>query len=134
MKKTICFLLIFLLSSCVIHEKKTVIDKEPVKYAERSNNYITFADLAEATAESIKASNTIDTIGIDLHGLYIDKIDSSSIKLSNDYYKVKEGDNLYSIAEEELGDYSLWIQIFKLNKDKIKNPNLIYPNQVLRLR
>ena len=50
-----------------------------------------------------------------------------------DTYTVKAGDSLWRIAERELGDGSLWAKIFEANKDSIKDPNLIYVGQVLRL-
>ncbi|NLF00556.1 MAG: LysM peptidoglycan-binding domain-containing protein [Anaerolineales bacterium] len=48
-------------------------------------------------------------------------------------YVVKSGDSLSKIAKEQLGDAKRWPEIFELNKDKIKNPNLIYPGQELTL-
>ena len=44
-------------------------------------------------------------------------------------YVVKSGDSLSKIAAELLGDGSRWPEIFEANKDKIKDPNLIYPGQ-----
>ena len=46
---------------------------------------------------------------------------------------VKEGDSLSKIAKRELGDANKWHAIYDLNKDKIKNPDLIHPGQVLTL-
>lgn len=46
---------------------------------------------------------------------------------------VKEGDSLSKIAKRELGDANKWHAIFEANKDKIKNPDLIYPGQVLTI-
>lgn len=51
----------------------------------------------------------------------------------NATYTVKSGDCLWNIAKKQLGDGSRWGEIYELNKDKIKNPNLIYPNQTLTL-
>ena len=48
-------------------------------------------------------------------------------------YTVKAGDCLWNIAKKHLGDGSRYIEIYNLNKDKIKNPNLIYPGQVLTM-
>ena len=48
-------------------------------------------------------------------------------------YTVKSGDCLWNIAKKYLGDGSRYNEIYKLNKDKIKNPNLIYAGQVLTL-
>jgi len=48
-------------------------------------------------------------------------------------YKVVEGDWLSKIASMRnvYADGKKWPMIYEANKDKIKNPNLIYPNWVL---
>ncbi|MDU5011393.1 LysM domain-containing protein [Clostridium sporogenes] len=48
-------------------------------------------------------------------------------------HTVSKNDTLWHIAKKYLGDGNKWPQIYNLNKDKIKNPNLIYTGQVLRL-
>lgn len=48
-------------------------------------------------------------------------------------YTVKSGDCLWNIAKKYLGDGSRYNEIYNLNKDKIKNSNLIYAGQVLTL-
>ena len=47
-------------------------------------------------------------------------------------YVVKAGDTLWAICKKYLGDGRKYPEIAKLNN--IKNPNLIYPNQVIRLK
>jgi nucleoid-associated protein YgaU len=46
-------------------------------------------------------------------------------------YTVVSGDSLSKIAKQEYGDANKWKRIFEANKDKIKNPDLIHPGQVL---
>ena len=48
-------------------------------------------------------------------------------------YTVKTGDYLIKIARETLGDSGRYMEIYELNRDIIKNPNLIYPGQVLKI-
>lgn len=48
-------------------------------------------------------------------------------------YKVKPGDCLWNIAKKYYGNGSKYTLIYNANKDKIKNPNLIYPDQVLTI-
>ena len=50
---------------------------------------------------------------------------------SHKVYAVKKGDNLSSIAKSKYGKESQWTKIYDANKDKVKNPNLIYPGQKL---
>lgn len=48
-------------------------------------------------------------------------------------YTVVSGDSLSKIAKREYGDAGKWRAIFEANKDKISNPDLIQPGQVLTL-
>lgn len=48
-------------------------------------------------------------------------------------YTVAKGDSLWAIAKKQLGNGARYKEIYNLNKDKIKNPNLIYAGQVLTL-
>ena len=48
-------------------------------------------------------------------------------------YTVVKGDCLWNIAKKLLGEGGRWQEIYNLNRDKISNPNLIYPGQVLAL-
>lgn len=43
---------------------------------------------------------------------------------------VQPGFTLWRIARENLGDGVLYVQVFEANKDKIRDPDLIYPGQV----
>jgi nucleoid-associated protein YgaU len=48
-------------------------------------------------------------------------------------YTVQSGDSLSRIAKHVYGDANKWHAIFDANRDKIKNPDLIQPGQVLTL-
>ena len=48
-------------------------------------------------------------------------------------YTVVAGDSLSKIAKREYGDANKWHAIFEANRDKIKNPDLIHPGEVLTL-
>jgi nucleoid-associated protein YgaU len=48
-------------------------------------------------------------------------------------YTVKAGDSLSKIAQRELGDASKWHAIYDANRDKISDPDLIHPGQVLTM-
>ena len=48
-------------------------------------------------------------------------------------YVTKTGDNLSKIAKELYGDKEKWRDIYELNKDQIKDPNVIFANQTLIL-
>ena len=48
-------------------------------------------------------------------------------------YTVVSGDTLAKIAKAKLGSISKYKDIYELNKDIIKDPNKIYPGQVLKM-
>ena len=60
------------------------------------------------------------------------KISGKSIENANGktLIIVQKGDALWNIAYQRLGLGNRYIDIVKLNKDKIKNPDLIYPKQL----
>ncbi len=45
---------------------------------------------------------------------------------------VQPGFTLWGIAEGQLGDGIRYVQVFEANKDKIRDPNLIYPGRCSR--
>ncbi|MDZ7373827.1 MAG: LysM peptidoglycan-binding domain-containing protein [candidate division KSB1 bacterium] len=56
-------------------------------------------------------------------------------KARYDEYTVVRGDYLWKIAGKPqiYGDPYQWMRIYTYNRDQIKDPNLIYPNQVLKI-
>lgn len=53
--------------------------------------------------------------------------------LAENEYMVKDQDTLIKISEAVYGDYRMWDDIYKLNKGKIKNPNILFTGQILTL-
>lgn len=49
------------------------------------------------------------------------------------FYEVEKGDSLSKIAKQFYGDAMKYNSIFEANKPMLKDPNLIYPGQVLRI-
>ena len=52
---------------------------------------------------------------------------------SEQSYTVVAGDSLSKIARRFYGDATKWPRIHEANRDQIKNPDLIYPDQKLRI-
>ena len=52
-------------------------------------------------------------------------------KPSGQNYTVKRGDCLWNIAKRFYGNGAKYTTIYNANRSKIRNPNLIYPGQVL---
>ncbi|HMQ48936.1 MAG TPA: peptidoglycan-binding protein LysM [Saprospiraceae bacterium] len=52
---------------------------------------------------------------------------------SSQFYEVQKGDTLSKIAKEYYGNAMKYPVIFEANKPMLKDPDLIYPGQVLRI-
>ena len=50
-----------------------------------------------------------------------------------DFYEVKSGDSLSKIAKAFYGDPMKYKEIFEANQPMLKDPDLIYPGQMLRI-
>ncbi|MCI2398689.1 LysM peptidoglycan-binding domain-containing protein [Aliiroseovarius subalbicans] len=46
---------------------------------------------------------------------------------------VQPGSTLWAIAREKYGEGVLYVRVFEANKDRIRNPDLIYPGQVFEM-
>lgn len=49
------------------------------------------------------------------------------------FYTVQKGDTLSAIAQKQLGAAGKYMAIFEANKPMLKDPDHIYPGQVLRI-
>ena len=46
---------------------------------------------------------------------------------------VQPGNTLWAIARERYGEGIMYVMVFEANRDRIRNPDLIYPGQVFVL-
>lgn len=49
------------------------------------------------------------------------------------FYEVKKGDTLSKISQSNYGDAQKYMKIFEANQPMLKDPNEIYPGQILRI-
>ncbi len=62
-----------------------------------------------------------------------DRLEVANPEPEATFYTVKKGDYLSKISKEVYGDASKYNVIFEANKPMLKDPDLIYPGQVLRI-
>lgn len=61
------------------------------------------------------------------------EVEERSIEEEAVFYTVKKGDTLSKIAKAHYGSWRKYMDIFEANKPMLKDPDLIYPGQVLRI-
>ncbi|MFK7996618.1 MAG: peptidoglycan-binding protein LysM [Granulosicoccus sp.] len=87
------------------------------------------AESAEAMEKAVlMAGNVQGVTDVDVSGL-----DAPAPEAGVMYYTVKSGDSLSKIAKEYLGDAMAYPSIFEANREVIKDANLIYPGQKIRI-
>ena len=57
----------------------------------------------------------------------------STVFDSEEEYIIQDGDTLYNIAVNTMGDGLLWSKIWDYNIDTIKDPDLIFPGQRIKI-
>ena len=65
----------------------------------------------------------------------VEKVEDSITIRENQpvFYTVQSGDSLSKIALAQYGDAMKWTALFEANKEVIKDPDLIYPGQQIRV-
>jgi len=87
------------------------------------------AQSAEAMEKAVLiAGNTQGVTDVDVSGLTAPKAAADVL-----YYTVQSGDSLSKIAKAYLGDAMAYTAIFEANKEVIKDADLIYPGQKIRI-
>ena len=66
-------------------------------------------------------------------GAVADNIHVNNPEPESTFHEVKRGDSLSKIAKEVYGDAMQYHAIFEANKPMLKDPNEIYPGQILRI-
>jgi nucleoid-associated protein YgaU len=62
-----------------------------------------------------------------------DRIEVTNPEPEAVFYEVKKGDSLSKISKEYYSDPMKYMKIFEANQPMLKDPNEIYPGQILRI-
>jgi len=63
----------------------------------------------------------------------LELVETAPAEPEGSYYEVKRGDSLSKIAKAHYGDAMKYPVIFEANRPMLKDPDKIYPGQVLRI-
>jgi len=93
-------------------------------------------------AGNIKGIEKVDDTGLKTRPLQAKKAQPTKAKgkpkeekeeEKSQFYEIKSGDNLSKIAKQFYGDANKYPLIFEANREVIKDPDKIYPGQMIRI-
>ena len=87
------------------------------------------ADSAEAMEKAVLIAGNVQGVV----EVSVDGVKSPPQEAKVEYYVIEKGDILSAIAKQFLGKASDYPKIFEANREVIKDPNLIYPGQKIRI-
>lgn len=97
-------------------------------------------DSAEAAQKAILMAGNVKGVSkvipqIDIAEASVDGKDASDVLEPGNvvYYEIASGDTLSKIAQKYYHDANKYQRIFEANREVIKDPNLIYPGQKIRI-
>jgi len=93
------------------------------------------ADSAEAVEKAILiAGNVKGVTEVNVYEMEFPKVSAEKPFADDiDYYVVKSGDSLSKIAKAFYGNAMDYTKLFESNREVIKDPDLIYPGQKIRI-
>ncbi|MET0009071.1 MAG: peptidoglycan-binding protein LysM [Candidatus Thiodiazotropha sp. 6PLUC9] len=87
------------------------------------------AESAEALEKSVLIAGNVKGVS----EVTADAVNAPEQLAKVEYYTIESGDTLSAIAKQFLGKGSDYPKIFEANREVIKDPNLIYPGQKIRI-
>lgn len=87
------------------------------------------ASSADAVEKAVLMAGNIEGVTqVDTSG-----VESPAQEKEVKFYEIQKGDTLWAISQEFLGNGARYKEIFEANKEVIKDADLIYPGQKIRI-
>jgi len=87
------------------------------------------ANSAEAMQKAVLIAGNVQGVA----EVDVSKLQHPAEKEAVEYYIIQKGDNLSKIAKQFYGDANKYPKIFEANREVIKDANLIFPGQKIRI-
>lgn len=113
----------------LIEEDNPGIDNLSVEVKDGVVSLSGTASSAEALEKAVLMAGNIEGVS----EVNVDGVQAPELTANVEYYEIQSGDTLSGIAKKYLGNAMDYPKIFEANKEVIKNPDLIYPGQKIRI-
>lgn len=87
------------------------------------------ASSADAVEKAVLMAGNVEGV----QEVKIDDLDAPSVTDGVQYYVIEKGDTLSGIAKRYYGNAMEYPKIFEANREVIKDPDLIFPGQKIRI-
>lgn len=87
------------------------------------------AESAEALEKAILMAGNAQGVG----SVDASAVEAPAAEVEVEYYEIKSGDTLSAIAKTYYGNGNKYMAIFEANREVIKDPDLIFPGQKIRI-
>lgn len=84
-------------------------------------------------AGNIQGIESVNVDGVKISAADIPNPKAVETYNNTQYYLIKSGDTLSKIAQQFYGDPAKYPEIFEANREVIKDPDLIFPGQKIRI-
>jgi len=84
---------------------------------------------AEAMEKAVLMAGNVQGVS----DVKIDGLQAPPVQAKVEYYIIKKGDTLSAVAKQFYGKANDYPRIFEANREVIKDPNLIFPGQKIRI-
>ena len=114
-----------------IQESNPGVDPFSVAYDDGKVTLAGNASSMEAYEKAVlMAGNVKGVTEVSAEGL---SVPASEVEIKVEYYVIESGDTLSKIAKQYYGNAMDYPKIFEANREVIKDPDLIYPGQKIRI-
>ncbi len=112
-----------------IEESNPGIEDMQVTFSQGVVSITGRATSAEAMEKAVLMAGNVQGVS----GVNIDKLQAPPVQAKVEYYIIQKGDTLSAIAKQFYGKPNDYPKIFEANREVIKDPNLIFPGQKIRI-
>lgn len=112
-----------------IAEDNPGIDDLKVSFDNGTVNLSGKASSAEAVEKAVLMAGNVEGV----EQVNIDGLAAPAAEFQVEYYVIERGDTLSAIAKKYYGNAMDYPKIFEANREVIKNPDLIFPGQKIRI-